>query len=90
MKNLSFSEALTLAKAGHKIAREGWNGKDMFVYWVPGSTFKVTRPPLLGIHKKGTTVQYRSHLDMQYADGTYGVWVASHSDMNESDWVVVE
>jgi len=38
MKNLSYSEALTLVKAGHRITREGWNGKNMFVYYVPGST----------------------------------------------------
>lgn len=90
MKNLSYSEALTLAKAGHRITREGWNGKNMFVYYVPGSTFKVNRPPLLGTFRKGQTVTYRGHLDMLYADGTCGVWVASHSDMLESDWMVVE
>jgi hypothetical protein len=90
MINMTYSEALTLAKAGHKITRAGWNGKGMFVYYVEGSTFKVNRPPLLGIYKKGTTIKYRPHLDMKYADGSCGVWVASHSDMIECDWMLVQ
>jgi hypothetical protein len=33
---LSFGKALELAKAGALIAREGWNGKGMFVFLRPG------------------------------------------------------
>lgn len=36
---LTFSEALNEIKTGHKVARSGWNGKNMFVFLVPGSTF---------------------------------------------------
>jgi hypothetical protein len=87
--DMSFSEALIHAQAGKLIARKGWNGKGMFVYYVPGSTFKVNRAPLLGIYKRGTTIDYRPHLDMKYADGTCGVWLASHSDMLVRDWEIV-
>jgi hypothetical protein len=87
---MTYSEALTLIKAGHKLTRVGWNGKGMFVYYVEGSTFKVNRPPLLGIYKEGTVIKYRAHFDMKYADGSCGVWVASHSDMAADDWMLVQ
>jgi hypothetical protein len=86
----SFSEALHWMKQGKKMARTGWNGKNMFVYLVQGSTFNVNRAPLLGIFPEGTEVTYRPHLDMKYADGTFGVWLASQSDILADDWVMVE
>lgn len=39
MKNMSFSLALELVKSGKRVQREGWNGKGMFIFLVPGSTF---------------------------------------------------
>lgn len=87
---MEFETAINFCKQGYKISREGWNGKGMFVYLVPGSTFTVNRAPLLGILPEGTEVVYRPHFDMRYADGTYGVWLASHGDMTANDWVTVE
>jgi hypothetical protein len=37
----SFSEALIHLKSGKKVARQGWNGKGMFLFLVNGSTFQV-------------------------------------------------
>ena len=47
---MDFGKAIEALKAGKKVAREGWNGKGMFLFLVPGSTFQVNRPPLLGIY----------------------------------------
>ena len=87
---MNFGEALHLAKHGRLIARQGWNGKNMFVFLVPGSTFEVNRPPLLGIFPPGTVIDYRAHLDMRAADGSIGPWVASQTDMQADDWVEVK
>lgn len=57
---MDFSSALQNIKDGVKMRRRGWNGKDMFVFLVPGSQFEVNRPPLLGIYKEGTVVNYRA------------------------------
>lgn len=35
----SFSTALGLLKDGRRVARQGWNGKHMFIFLVPGSIF---------------------------------------------------
>ncbi|RDE25371.1 DUF2829 domain-containing protein [Motiliproteus coralliicola] len=84
----SYGWALQRLADGEKLTRRGWNGKRMFVYLVPGSTFVVNRPPLLGIYPEGTEITYRPHLDMKYADGTCGVWLASQSDQLEDDWEI--
>ena len=88
--NLDFSLALAELKEGNKVAREGWNGKGMFLFLVPGSTFKVNRPPLMGIYPEGTEVNYHAHIDMKTADGTIVPWLASQTDMLAEDWRVVE
>lgn len=88
LQYMTFEEAISAAKNGQLVTREGWNGKGMFVYFVPGSKFTVNRPPLSAIVPPGTEVEYRGHFDMKYADGTYGVWLASHGDMTGNDWRV--
>ena len=89
MTNKTFGEALEALKSGNKVARSGWNGKGMFVFLVPGSRFKVSRPPLLGIYPEGTEIQYHAHIDMKTADGQVVPWVASQTDVLAEDWVVV-
>ena len=86
---LTFGNALELLKAGKKVAREGWNGKGMFVFLVPGSNFKVNRPPLLGIYPEGTEIDYRPHIDLKGADGSISTWAPSGSDALAEDWAVV-
>jgi len=40
MKNLTFGQALDAVKEGRLIAREGWNGKGMFVFMRPADSLK--------------------------------------------------
>lgn len=85
-----FATAIRYIKLGHRVARTGWNGQNMFVFLVPGSVFKVNRPPLLGIFKEGTEINYRPHIDMRTANGEIVTWVASQSDLLEVDWYEVK
>ena len=85
----SFGAALELLKEGKKVARKGWSGKNMFIFLVNGSTFKVNRAPLLGIYKEGTDITYQPHIDMKTTDGTIVPWLASQTDMLAEDWVVL-
>jgi len=62
----------------------------MFLFLVPGSTFKVNRPPLLGIYPEGTEINYQPHIDMRTARNTVVPWLASQSDVLAADWEVVE
>ena len=82
-----FGWALTLIKMGKRVMRKDWNGKDMFIFLVPDSTFKVNRPPLLGIYPEGTEINYHAHIDMKTADGMVVPWLASQTDILAEDWV---
>lgn len=69
--------------------RLGWNNPEKFIFFVPGSTFIVNRPPLLGIFPEGTPITYRSHIDMCYPDGTIGPWLPLPADAIANDYVPV-
>lgn len=67
---MDFGEALTELKYGHKVAREGWNGKGMYVEMqVPDEHSKMRRP----------------YLFMSPVDGALVPWVASQSDLLAED-----
>jgi hypothetical protein len=83
-----FGQALKYLKAGHRVARLGWNGEGMFLFLVPGSKFMVNRPPLMGIYPEGTEISYQSHIDMKTAQDTVVPWIASQSDLLADDWIV--
>lgn len=87
---MSFGHALVMLKKGKKVARKGWNGKEMFLFLVPGSRLKVSRAPLLGIYAEGTGIDYRPHIDMKTAQGDIVPWVASQSDLLVDDWMLVD
>ena len=86
---MNLGSALEHLKQSGKVAREGWNGKGMFIFLVPGSSFQVNRPPLLGIYPRGTVIDYRPHVDMRTSDGQIVPWICSQSDLLADDWVIV-
>lgn len=87
---MDFSDALRAVKGGKKVQRFGWNGKGMFIFLVPGSIFKVNRPPLLGIYPEGTEINYHGHVDMKTADGQIVPWLCSQTDMLANDWQEIQ
>jgi Protein of unknown function (DUF2829) len=86
---MNIGEAVYWLKTGAKVARKGWNGKGMFLFLVPGSTFTVNRPPLLGIYPEGTEINYCPHVDMRTADGSIVPWLCSQTDLLAEDWELV-
>lgn len=87
---MDFSDALRLLKAGHRVARHGWNGKGMFLFLTDGREIPNTRDRSFK-HFTGDVVRLRSHIDMCDAQGAYvSGWLASSTDMMASDWYVVE
>lgn len=85
---MDFSQALNLIKEGRRVFRKGWNGKEMFIFLVDGSTFQVNRAPLNKFYREGTEVRYHAHIDMKTADGTIVPWIASQTDLLAEDWCV--
>ena len=89
---MNFSDALELIKKGELLSRTGldcgWHNKEMFVFLVSGSQFKVNRAPLLGIFPEGTEINYNPHIDIKYHDGTIGIWTPSMNDLMAEDWII--
>lgn len=93
MENLSFGEAVLLAKHGHKIAREGWNGKDMFVVYQKGYPAGIAcnkqTAEAWGLNE-GDLFKVRPYLQLRCADGTHIMWSPNISDSLSRDWYVLE
>lgn len=87
---LTIGQAVAALKKGKLVGRAGWNGKKMFLYLVPGSTFEVNRPPLSNILEPGTEVNYLGHVDMKTADGSCVPWLCSQTDLLAEDWEIVD
>lgn len=82
-----FGTALAALKNGYKLAREGWNGKGMFIYYVPAASY----PAQTDIAKSafGEMVPYGAYLAMKTAQGNVVPWLASQTDILAEDWTVV-
>lgn len=85
---MNFGEALNALKMGDALQREGWNGKGMFVYYVPEGEY----PAMTNIAKKyfGETVKYNPYLAIKNVNGTVSTWVPSINDSLAEDWQIVE
>ena len=84
----SFGWALDAMKSGSKVSRIGWNGKGMWLYFVPGvSGYKLT--PNMPWYYSRDTIDFNSRIDMYTADGKIQPgWLASQTDMLADDWGV--
>lgn len=97
---MNFGQALEALKEGKKVARQGWNGKGMYLYLVHGTT--VDKENLRNeasfylvsdeqaMHGTGVA-EFLPHIDMRTTNGDICVgWLASQTDMLAEDWVIVE
>jgi hypothetical protein len=91
LDRLSFGHAVQAMKEGHKVARSGWNGKNMCIFLIPGSVITVTEGrPLAKVFDVDEIVSYLPHIDMKTADGKVVPWLASQTDMLSDDWMIVD
>lgn len=98
---MSFGHAIEAMRAGHKVARAGWNGKGMWIALTPGSMFDAAhaKPGHAAAHRAAEltegglrgAINLMPHIDMRAADGSIVVgWLASQTDMLALDWRIVE
>lgn len=82
MTTFDFGKALDLLKAGQKVARQGWNGKGMWLnLQVPDAHSKMTHPYIY--------IEYPVD-HVAYLNGSRVPWLPSQTDMFQEDWVLVE
>lgn len=80
----NFGFALELLKNGKKVTRKGWNGKGMFVYYIPANSYKT----ITNVAKKefGEYANYNPYLAIKNVNGTISTWVPSINDCLAEDW----
>ena len=92
---MNFGDAIAALKAGKKVAREGWNGKGMWLVLVPGQkqvTLLEGTPYREALGE--ASCEILPHIDMWTvnSEGRRAMlpgWVASQTDMLAEDWVFV-
>lgn len=94
---LSFSAALELLKAGHKVARIGWNGKDQ---WLSISCPESKEVPASGFwsphnaefaKNNGGSAKVAPCITLKTAQNTIAMgWIPSTGDLFANDWKLVE
>ena len=90
---MNFGLAIEAAKMGKRIARKGWNGKNMSVAYQKGYPDGIpcnkNTAEAWGM-QEGELFKCRPYLQMRCADGTFQMWPASQSDILADDWYIVE
>jgi len=97
---MPFGHAIEAAKKGLKIARRGWNGKNMFVVYMPPMWLPPHSSQEPGAKVNDRTAKHigedtpldcQPYFAMRNAQEQWiPGWLASQSDMLASDWIVVE
>lgn len=73
--SLDIGDAVYHLKAGKKISRKGWNGKDMYLeLQTPDENSKMTLP----------------YVYMRTAQGDLVPWLCSQTDLLAEDWQVIK
>ena len=96
---MDFSTALQLIKQGFVLIREGWNGKDIYVFRllaerVVGETSVGSEPiPLVAqdfVIENSKNIEYGARMvTYNKKSGKMDSWVPSSADLMADDWVLV-
>ena len=82
MESLTFGDALAALKQGKRVARDGWNGKGMWLaLQAPDQHSKMTLPYIYIEYPEGHPA---------YPSGSRVPWLASQTDMLREDWVILD
>lgn len=87
---MDFGSAILNLKKGHKVARKGWNGRGMFVYYVPSGKFKPYTVAGESLIDEDGLVSYEPYFAIKNVKGTVSTWVPSINDCLAEDWIVVK
>lgn len=85
----SFGDAMNFLKGGKKVARKGWNGKNMFLFLATDIEFHTEADLACVSNLEGDLTL--PAIVMKTADDRFCVgWLASQTDMLSDDWYTVE
>lgn len=77
---MNFGQAIELLKTGNKVARRGWNGKGMWLSYVPAWDYNPSD------HNSPAGIEKLPWIGMKTADNKFVPWLASQTDILAEDW----
>jgi len=102
---MNFGQAIEALKRGERVCREGWNGKNMFVFQqVPATIDKDVVPKIQSLPQSVkdyflsvfdrfpdeiSTIQYSNQLALVSKHNQVNGWAPSVSDTLANDWVIL-
>ena len=72
---MTFGLAIEALKAGKRVARDGWNGKGLWVEYVPAKDFSFS--------------ELNPHFVIKNTNNSFSTWVPSINDCLADDWQIV-
>lgn len=94
---MNFGQALECLRAGQRVERAGWNGKGMWLYFVPANSYPAqtevakeywSKVPGTVTHENGMPlVPYGAYIAMKTAQENVVPWLASQTDVLAEDWL---
>lgn len=88
--HLTFGLVIEALKKGYRVAREGWNGKGMFVYLVPAASYPAQTDAAKGYFGENRKVPYNAYFAIKNVNESVSTWVPSINDCLAEDWTIIE
>lgn len=86
-------EAVRALRGGFRVARAGWNGKDMWLSLTPGNVIpahKFWSPQnRFYAENNGGEAEVLPYVTMKTADGKIVPWLCSQTDLLAEDWQIL-
>ena len=86
---MNFGAALQELKRGNKTARSGWNGKKMWLRYVPASGYAIAAGADDSKDENPCNPELLPWIGMKTADNKFVPWLASQTDVLADDWSIV-
>ena len=88
----NFGQAISFLKQGYKVARKGWNGKGMFIYYVAPNKYPMSNNLMetMADRYEDNLVPYQAYIAFKTVDDTVVPWLASQTDILADDYCIVD
>lgn len=87
---LTIGGAVQAMLDGRRVARAGWNGKGMFLYYVGPGRYPAASPVAKAVWGEDGVVPYLPYIAMRTVTGEVVPWLCSQSDLLATDWSVID
>lgn len=84
---MDFGKAIQLLKAGQRVQRQGWNGKNQYIELATSISYKNANNEIVNTEHDAIGNKAIAFVG---TSGTQLGWLASQADMLAEDWKIVE